>query len=136
MKLLGSAALAITVMLLAFGVPAKGGSGKRIVLPSPALLGCRSDSCSQVWQKRDVDADAIFPRQVIIDVGDRGVMALYDKSISLESLEASINEHYGRWAFPDNGNRTVKLWRVESDQFSIQLSAEDDCKRVIYLKFR
>ena len=35
-----------------------------------------------------------------------GLTALYDKSVTIEDVEASINEHYGKWTY---GNPTPTL---------------------------
>jgi hypothetical protein len=56
-----------------------------------------------------------------------GFTAIYDKSISLGDVKAAIDERYGKWAFPKNDDAAmpVKLWRVESEKFAIQLSVAD-----------
>jgi hypothetical protein len=52
----------------------------------------------------------------------RGVMALYEKSVSTEDLKAALDQRYGKWALGDNATSPVKLWRVESSKFAIQLA--------------
>jgi len=132
------ATVAIAMAALAFGSFRRAGhtAGTNIVLPNSRLLGCRSSACSQLWQGTPSGKNAIFPRQVIVDVfGDescpRGIVALYDKSVSMENLEASIDELYGRWGHTDNETLPVKLWRVEPQQFAIQLAVAKGEKDVI-----
>lgn len=102
-------------------------SGIDLVLPNPQLLRCKSSACSQLWEDKPAKVDAIYPRQLMVDIfGDgkcpRGIPALYEKSVAIEQLEASINSRYGKWALADNATSPVKLWRVESEKFVIQLA--------------
>lgn len=107
-----------------------------LVLPNPKLLRCRSSECFQLWSEKPTDEKAVFPKQVIIDMNQDclyGMSALYDKSISLEDITAAIDARYGKWARSDFADSPVKLWRVESDKFAIQLSVagKDDEKKSI-----
>jgi hypothetical protein len=72
--------------------------------------------------------------------------AIYDKSVSLETVRAAINESYGEWAYGDFSSTAMTLWRVTPEKFAIQLTAADkkDEKRnwaeagskvVIYIAF-
>jgi hypothetical protein len=65
----------------------------------------------------------------------------------MEDLEAAINERYSQWAFPHNSINPAKLWRVDSEHFSIQLGSADEelakkfgvqigSKTVIYLAWQ
>ena len=117
-------------------------SGGHVVLPNYTLLACRSASCPEVWQDKLAATNALYPKQVIIDIdntsgrGVVGVMATYDKSVSINDIKLSIDQRYGKWAFSTNGNSPVKLWRVEPEKFAIALAPEDDgTKHVIYLAF-
>ncbi len=106
-------------------------NGRHVVLPNPKLLGCRSSGCSQLWQDNPAEANAIYPREVIVDLlGNNpcsfGVVALYEKSVSMDDLKASIDERYGKWARADNATLPVKLWRVEPRKFAIQLAVTED----------
>lgn len=110
---------------------AKHENGTRIVLPNPKLLGCRSSSCFQLWQDNSAELDAIYPRQVTIDIfGDgscpRGITALYEESVSTEDIKAALDQRFGKWAKADNATLPVKLWRVEPEKFAIQLAVTDD----------
>ncbi len=126
-------------------------SGSRLVLPNPKLLRCRSSDCFQLWLDKSAEANAIFPKQMIIDMDQSclyGMTVLYDKSIPLSDVKAAIDGRYGKWALPLNDDAAVslKLWRVEPEKFAIQLSvadkkdekrkiAEAGAKRVIYIAF-
>ena len=101
----------------------------QIVLPNSKLLACRASACSQLWL--DDSPNPIYPRQVLVDIfGDGpcplGLQAIYEKSVSLDDLKASIDEQYGKWALASNSSSPVKLWRVESEKFAIQLSVATD----------
>lgn len=106
-------------------------NGRHVVLPSSKLLGCTSSGCSQLWQDNPAEANAIYPRQVIIDIfGNdscpRGVAALYEKSISTDDIKAALDQRYGKWALAETATLPVKLWRVEPEKFAIQLAMTDD----------
>jgi hypothetical protein len=44
----------------------------------------------------------------------------------MDTLKGVIDKQYAKWAQPDNSTLPVKMWRVESQQFAIQLSIADD----------
>jgi len=101
--------------------------GKHVVLPNPKLLRCVSSHCAQLWRDKVPDANDIYPKQVVVDLFDNspcplGVMARYDKSVSMDDLKAAIDEHYGQWALANNDTAPVKLWRVKTEKFAIQLA--------------
>jgi len=104
-----------------------------VVLPNPALLGCRARTCSQLWQEENMRANAAYPRQVIVDIDQKAVTAFYNKSVSLEDLKASINERYPRCLRIDD---VVKVWRVEKQKFAIYLSKGKNGNEVAFLSFR
>lgn len=122
-----------------------------VVLPNPKLLGCESLTCSQLWLNNDAVPDAKYPKQLRIDFSDGstittpngslfefpngvpyGLTAIYDKSVTIEDVEASINEHYSKWVY-GNPTPTLKLWRIEPEKFVIQLSSHKSGLQVIYL---
>ena len=118
-------ALILTISFVSYGRVAPE-NDRHIVLPNPKLLGCRASACSQLWPE-DASPNAVYPRQVIVDIfGDApctlGLAALYEKSVSMEDLKAEIDKQYGQWALPDNATLPVKLWRVEPEKFAIQLA--------------
>jgi hypothetical protein len=101
----------------------------RLVLPNPKLLRCGSSDCFQLWLEKSVQANPVFPKQVVIDMNQGclyGIRAIYDKSISVDDVKAAIDEQYRKWALPlDDPSGPVKLWRVEPEKFAIQLSVGD-----------
>ena len=122
-----------------------------VVLPNPKLLGCQSVACSQLWLINNPVPNAKYPKQLRIDFSDGstittpngslfefpdgtpyGLTAVYDKSVTIEAVEASINEHYANWKYGDPTPK-LKLWRVEPEKFVIQLTSHKDGPQVIYL---
>jgi hypothetical protein len=110
-----------------------GDSTRKIVLPNPQLIHCRSAECSQLWKQDSGDGGVVYPAQVLTDFVNGevvGLTAVYDKSISKKELRAAINTLYKKWALQTDG-----LWRVEPERIVIQLSeGSDGVKQVIYLK--
>jgi hypothetical protein len=138
---------ALTLLLAPFQTAKEQNVG-RLVLPNPNLLRCRSSACAQLWSENP-DAGAVFPTQIRVDLDHNcifGFTALYDKSVSMDAVEAAIDERYKKWALADFAKSRLRLWRVESEKLAIQLSTGDkkDEKRgfapagtkiVIYLPF-
>ena len=152
-------ALTALVMLMAGLVsaePNRESAGRHIALPNPNLMRCASGR-PQLWQDEVSETTALYPVQLVLDHLDdhgcpQGTTALYDKTVPLETIQAALDHHYGQWARADNADVPVKLWRVESEKFAIQLavvgengreegrskqSAIDEAgmKQVIYLSF-
>jgi hypothetical protein len=144
-RALATAALAL---LLAPFQTAKEQTGRRVMLPNPTLLRCRSSDCSQLWSENP-EADAVLPTQIRVDMDHNciyGFTALYDKSVSMDAVQAAIDELYKKWALADFAKSPLRLWRVESEKLAIQLStankkdekrnfAEAGTKVVIFLPF-
>ena len=111
-----------------------GNHTRKIVLPNPQLIHCRSAECSQLWKQDSGDGGVVYPAQVFTDFVNGevvGLTAVYDKSISLEELRSSIDTLYPKAAY----HNLQDLWRVEAEQFVIQLSSrKDGAKQLIYLK--
>jgi hypothetical protein len=137
------AAFLILMTALVFCEPKKIGSEKHIVLPNSNLMRCAT---THLWQDEKPGANSIYPVQVGIDHFDegcpQGIVALYDKAVSLNDIKAALDQRYGKWGRADNGR--MKLWRVEPERFAIQLTTIDDSlrevsepgmKQVIYLAF-
>lgn len=111
-----------------------GDRARKIVLPNPGLIHCRSAECSQLWKQDSGDGGVVYPAQVFTDFVNGevvGLTAVYDKSISIEEIRSAIDKLY-----PNAGNHDLRdLWRVEAEQFVIQLSGrKDGIKQLIYLK--
>jgi hypothetical protein len=127
---------------------AKEENGKRIVLPNPQLLRCKSSDCFNLWPGTP-PANAVFPKQVSLDFNQGciyGLTALYDKSIPVDDVESAVDERYAKWVVPPFAGPGLRLWRVESEKFAIQLTvadkydekrnvAEAGTKKVIYVAF-
>jgi hypothetical protein len=80
-----------------------------------------------LWSENP-DADAVLPTQIRLDVVHNciyGFTALYDKSVSMDAVEAAIDERYKKWALADFAKSPLRLWRVESEKLAIQLSTGD-----------
>ena len=127
-------------------------SGRRIMLPSPSLMKCDS---AQLWLDEKPEAEAVYPVWVHMDHFDEkgcphGMMAIYDQTVSIDEIKASLDVRYGRWFMTGLERPTIKLWRVEPEKFAINLSTiekspkrkcmremggEKGMKLVIYLAF-
>jgi hypothetical protein len=138
------AAFLIVMTALVFCEPKKLGSEKHIALPNPSIMRCAT---THLWQDEKLGTNPIYPAQVSIDHFDsqgcpQGIVALYDKAVSVEEIKVALDQRYGKWGRADNGR--IKLWRVEPEKFAIQLATIDDSlkeasepgmKQVIYLAF-
>jgi hypothetical protein len=127
-SIIPAVAIAIVATFPGGGKPESGGY---VVLPNAKLIGCRSPNCSQLWQEQPSEKNSIFPMQMSIDMEKGcpiGVVARYDKTVTLLDIKAAIDQRYGKWAVPDNGDPTVpvKLWRVTPEKFAIQLATVDE----------
>ncbi len=111
-----------------------------VILPNPALLGCSDAGGCRLWRDNTADPKAVYPKQLMFDIkgsSPSGVMAEYDKSVSIDKVRAEINEHYGRWGVRSGGVVLENLWRVEPERFAISLSTTDEgATRVVFLSFR
>lgn len=113
------------------------GGTRKIVLPNPQLIHCRSAECSQLWKQDSGDGGAVYPAQVRTDFVNGevvGLTAVYDKSVSTQELRGAIDTLYAKWKVALDGS-SLFLWRVEPKQLVVQLTDRDDgTKLVIYLK--
>jgi hypothetical protein len=141
---------AVVLMLgLSYCQRASEENGSRIVLPNPKLLRCKASDCYQVWLEKSAETNAVFPKQVTIDMNQSclyGMTALCDRSAPLDDIRAAIDERYRKWAVPEFINSPLKIWRVEPEKFAIQLSvaskkdktgnmADAGTKQAIYIAF-
>jgi hypothetical protein len=98
-------------------------------LPNPKLLGCKLADCSQLRIDKNIADNAIFPKQLLIDSNQRciyGMQAFYDSSVSIDDLATAINQRYSKWPVPQFEKGPIRIWRVESEKFSIQLTSADE----------
>ena len=141
----------VAAITLASCVSVAATTNVHIVLPNPKLLGCASVTCSQLWLNNDAVPDAKYPKQLRIDFSDGstittpngslfefpngvpyGLTAVYNKSVTIDDVEASINERYSKWVY-GKPTPNLKLWRIEPEKFVIQLSSHKSGPQVIYL---
>jgi hypothetical protein len=140
---------AVILLALAYGQTPKEENHSHIVLPNPKLLRCGSSDCSHLWLEQP-EVNAVYPKQLLIDMNQDclyGLQAIYDKSVSVQDIEVAIDEHYLASKNTDFEKSHLRLWRVESEKFAIQLSADDKrdvkgniadeagTKRIIYIAF-
>src|SRR5208283_689374 len=113
--------------------------GENIILPDSKLIGCKVSTCSQVMPDPIADSHAIYPWQVSVDITDgtiSGLTALYDPSISIDVVKASIDDRYGKWAVQGLDRGRAKIWRIEAERFVVSLAPDDNrMSSVIYLAF-
>ena len=81
-----------------------------------------------------------YPTQLVIDIHNgniAGMRIYYDKSVSFEEVEDSINKIYGDWQLSKNEKPPLSLWRVVPQEMAIQLSVDDNgLVQIIVLPFR
>jgi hypothetical protein len=74
---------------------------RKLVLPNPQLIHCRSAECSQLWKQVDDDGAAFYPAQVLTDLVNGeivGLTAVYDKSVSENELRTAVDALYRKWS--------------------------------------
>jgi len=117
---------------------AHAGKARKIVLPNPQLIHCRSAQCSKLWKEQSSDEGWVLPAQIRLDtVNDEitGLTAVYEKSVSTQEIRAAIDSVYGKSRMATDSDK-LWLWRVEPQQLAIQLAAEKNGEnQLIYLKF-
>lgn len=111
-----------------------GDSTRKIVLPNPQLIHCRSAECSQLWKQDSNDGGTVYPAQVLTDFVNGevvGLTAVYDKTVSAEELRAAVNALY-----PKSKLQALEIWRVEPEQLAISVfDGNNGAREVTYLKF-
>ena len=119
------AALGLLLCLVAASVSSE--NVPKIVLPNPGLLNCSLATCAQLWSDDAGTPGAIFPARLSLDTAGSciyGFTARYDPKTRFEEIRAAVDSKYGSYARQMNSDSSVrlKLWRVEPQKFSIQLS--------------
>ena len=142
-------ALLFLITISMFCGQGNGKTGSPIALPSPNLMRC---TVAPLWQDEKLGAGTVYPVHLTMDHFDKagcpqGIVAMYDKTVSFDDVRATLDRHYGKWARAENGTPSLKIWRVESEKFAIQLATIDDSlketgtvgengmKQLIYLSF-
>lgn len=72
----------------------------RVILPNAELLNCHFGECAQMWSTVGAKPGAITPWRVTIerlgnDPCPNGIVALYDKNVSMQELVDAVTERYG-----------------------------------------
>ena len=72
----------------------------RVVLPNAELLSCRFGECAQMWSTVGAKPGAKAPWRVTIerlgnDQCPNGIIAMYDRNVSMEELMDAVTERYG-----------------------------------------
>lgn len=96
----------------------------RVVLPNPELLRCHFGECAQMWSTVGAKPDGITPWRVTIerlgnDPCPNGIIALYDKDVSIEELVNAVTERYGPVYL--KGDLPGGVWKDASKNLAISL---------------
>lgn len=102
-------------MQIACHQPSHHAAQSRVVLPNAELLHCRFGECAQMWYTVGAKPGAITPWRMTIerlgnDPCPNGIIALYDKNVSMEELVNAITERYGSPVLKEHGKMPAKLW--------------------------
>jgi hypothetical protein len=122
----------ILVLIVMFGTgmqigchqPSHHAGQSRVVLPSAELLNCHLGECAQMWSTVGVSG-AVAPWRVTIErLGNapcpNGIIALYDKNVSMDELMDAVTERYGPASL--KGALPGGTWKVASKNFVIDLA--------------
>lgn len=90
----------VTGMQIGCHQPSHHSGQSRVVLPNGELLNCHFGECPQMWSTVGVKPGAITPWRVTIerlgnDQCPNGIIALYDRNVSMEELMDAVTERYG-----------------------------------------
>ena len=92
---------AALMLVLANCQTAQEEKNRRIALPNPKLLRCKSADCFQLWLETPTKPNAVFPKQLRIDMKQNclyGMTAVYGTSVPLDDVKSGIDQRYGKWA--------------------------------------
>jgi hypothetical protein len=111
-----------------------------IFLPNPDLLHQHVSTnvllfvSGRAHRQSDI---GLYPEMLSLDItGGRisSLNAIYGKAVSFRQVESRVNEDYGDWASETFLDTEIRLWRVETMRFVIQLSTTEDGRvRIIYI---
>ena len=114
----------VSVMQIGCQRPSDHAGQSRVVLPNAELLTCHLGECAQMWSTLGLKPGAITPWRVTIerlgnDPCPNGIVALYDKNVSMEELVDAVTERYGSvWL---KGTLQGGTWKVASKNLMISL---------------
>jgi hypothetical protein len=84
-------------------------------------------------------SETVYPWQVSLDFNDGGIIgltALYDQPVTIDDLQAAVNERYGQWEKSQFRKGPMRIWRIEPEKFVISLSTNNEgMVQMIYLAF-
>jgi hypothetical protein len=107
-----------------------------IDLPDPRILGSKITSPNSVLIP-NVDNRSLFPKEVRLIVSDgqiSEIQVLYDGKVQLDQIEAAVNMSYPAAEMNKFQSTSIRLWKVVSKKFVIQLSSNDDGNLLIFTK--
>ena len=112
-------------MQIACHQPSHHAGQSRVVLPNPELLKCRFGECAQMWSAVVAKPGGITPWRVTIErLGNdpcaNGIIAWYDKNVSMEELIDAVTEQYGP-VYLKGGALPGGIWRDASKKLVIDL---------------
>jgi hypothetical protein len=112
-------------MQIACHQPSRHAVQSGVVLPNAGLLTCRFGECAQMWSTDSAKPGAITPWRVTIErLGDdpcpNGIIALYDKNVSMQELVDAVTERYGSMYL--KGALPGGIWKVARKHLVINLS--------------
>jgi len=111
-------------MQIACYQPSHHAGQSRVILPNAELLNCRFGECAQMWSTVGAKPGAITPWRVTIerlgnDPCPNGIIALYDKNVSIEELVNAVTERYGSPVL--KGDMPGGIWKDASKNLVINL---------------
>jgi hypothetical protein len=117
-------AVFVNGMQMACHRPSHHAGQSTVVLPNAELLKCRFGECSQMWSKVGARLGANAPWRVTIerlgnDPCPNGIIALYDKNVSVEELMDAVTEQYGSVSL--KGALPGGTWNVPGKNLVISL---------------
>jgi len=112
-------------MQIACHRPSHHAGQSRVVLPNADLLNCRFGECEQMWSTVSAKPGANAPWRVTIerlgnDPCPNGIIALYDKNVSMEELMDAVTEQYGP-VYLSGGATPGGIWKDARKHLVINL---------------
>lgn len=112
-----------------------------IILPEASMCNADISNCVHLFPPVKSHKQGVYPEQISFDIFEKkvkGLIATYDKSVNFSNVEKAINKLYAEWEVEslNDKNVDVRVWRVQSLRFVIQLSKNDENRvQVILLPF-
>lgn len=118
------AAVFMNGMQIACHQPSHHAEQSGVVLPNAELLSCRFGDCAQMWSV-GAKPNATTPWRVTIErLGNapcpNGIIALYDKNVSIEELTDAVTQQYGAVSLK-GAALPGGTWKVASKHLVISL---------------